>query len=62
MDSPHRYEGLAEVTKMAAPIVFGQFSYVVMQFVDQVMVARLGTEELAATGPRSEERRVGKEC
>jgi len=36
---------------MAAPIVFGQFSYVLMQFVDQVMVARLGTEELAATGP-----------
>lgn len=51
MKSPRRYEGLAEITKMAIPIVFGQFSYVIMQFVDQVMVARLGTEELAATAP-----------
>lgn len=36
---------------MAAPIVFGQLSYVLMQFIDQVMVARLGTAALAATGP-----------
>ena len=51
MKHAHRYEGLAEVTKMAAPIVFGQLSYVLMQFVDQIMVARLGTAALAATGP-----------
>ncbi len=36
---------------MAAPIVFGQLSYVLMQFADQVMVSRLGTEQLAATAP-----------
>ncbi len=51
MEPPQRYEGLTEVTKMAAPIVFGQLSYVLMQFADQVMVARLGTAALAATGP-----------
>ncbi|MEA3366293.1 MAG: MATE family efflux transporter, partial [Candidatus Hydrogenedentes bacterium] len=46
-----RYEGLIDVAKMAAPIVFGQLSYVLMQFIDQIMVARLGTTALAATGP-----------
>ncbi len=36
---------------MAAPIAFGQLSYVLMQFVDQVMVSRLSTAALAAVGP-----------
>lgn len=35
---------------MSGPIVLGSISYTVMQFVDTIMVARLGTSALAATG------------
>jgi MATE family, multidrug efflux pump len=45
-----RWTGLREVLRMAAPIVLGSLSYTVMQFVDQIMVARLGKDALAASG------------
>ena len=35
---------------MAFPIILGMFSFVAMQFVDQWMVSKLGTESLAAVG------------
>ncbi len=35
---------------MAAPIIVGSFSYTLMGFVDQAMVARLGSDALAAIG------------
>ena len=35
---------------MATPIIMGSLSYTVMQFADQIMVARLGKTALAAAG------------
>jgi len=48
-DEP-RWAGLTEVIRMSAPIIAGTISYAAMQFVDQVMVSRLGTDALAAVG------------
>ena len=45
-----RWDGVREVTRMAGPIVLGVMSFTIMQFVDQVMVARLGADALAAVG------------
>ncbi len=45
-----RWAGLKEVLGMAFPIILGTLSFTVMQFADQVMVARLGSEALAAVG------------
>lgn len=42
---------LREVINMSWPIIMGSLSFTVMQFVDQMMVARLGTAEFAAVGP-----------
>jgi len=55
---------LGEMLAVALPAVVTMTSYSVMQFVDKFVVAKLGTDELAAVGNggRSEERRVGKEC
>ena len=44
---------------MAAPIAFGQLSYVLMQFVDQVMVSRLSTAALAAVATSEVQRSGG---
>jgi len=52
-DNPHteaRWAGLNEVMRMSGPIILGSLSYTIMLFVDQVMVARLGTDALAALG------------
>jgi multidrug resistance protein, MATE family len=43
-------EGLRELTHMAVPIILGTLSFTFMQFVDHVMVARIGTDALAAVG------------
>ncbi len=43
-------EGFREVVSMAGPIVLGAMSYAIMDFVDKVMVARLGPDALAAVG------------
>lgn len=48
MESP--WAGLQEVLRMAFPIILGMLSFVVMQFVDQWMVSKLGKESLAAVG------------
>jgi MATE family multidrug resistance protein len=45
-----RWTGFREVMGMSGPIILGSLSFTLMQFVDQVMVARLGTESLAAVG------------
>ena len=45
-----RWEGFREVARMAGPIVLGALSFTIMQFVDQIMVARLGADALAAVG------------
>ncbi len=45
-----KWDGLQEILWMAGPIVLGAFSYTIMQFVDQVMVAQLGEDALAAIG------------
>lgn len=45
-----RWAGVREVSIMAAPIVMGSLSYTVMQFVDSLMVSRLGMDEFAAVG------------
>ena len=46
-----RWSGLAEVLRMAGPIALGSMSWSIMGFVDQVMIAKLGKEALAAAGP-----------
>lgn len=55
--SPHtpyeeepRWEGVREVMAMSGPIILGTLSYTIMDFFDKLMVAQLGTEELAAVG------------
>jgi len=45
-----RWTGLREVMGMSGPIILGSLSYTLMQFVDQMMVSRLGTDALAAMG------------
>jgi len=35
---------------MSGPIILGTFSHTAMQFIDQVMISRLGTDALAAAG------------
>jgi MATE family multidrug resistance protein len=45
-----RWSGLREVMGLSGPIILGSLSYTIMQFVDQVMVAMLGTDALAAVG------------
>ena len=45
-----RWSGVREVMGMSWPIILGSLSYTIMLFVDNVMVARLGTENLAAIG------------
>lgn len=45
-----RWSGVREVMGMSGPIILGSLSYTIMLFVDNVMVARLGTENLAAIG------------
>ncbi len=46
-----RWTGLREVMVMSWPIIMGSLSFTIMQFVDQMMVAKLGTDEFAAVGP-----------
>ena len=45
-----RWTGAREVMSLSGPIILGSLSYTIMQFVDQVIVARLGTDALAAMG------------
>ncbi|MCX5769803.1 MAG: MATE family efflux transporter [Candidatus Hydrogenedentes bacterium] len=45
-----RWTGVREVMGMSWPIILGSLSYTIMLFVDTAMVARLGTENLAAIG------------
>ncbi|HUW63057.1 MAG TPA: MATE family efflux transporter [Candidatus Bathyarchaeia archaeon] len=45
-----RWSGVREVMGMSGPIILGSLSYTIMLFVDNVMVARLGTSALAAVG------------
>lgn len=49
IDEP-RWVGAREVMSMSWPIVLGSVSQTAMQFADQVMVAYLGTDALAAAG------------
>ena len=49
IDEP-RWAGVREVMAMSGPIILGSLSYTVMEFCDKAMVARIGTEALAATG------------
>ncbi|MDX9975440.1 MAG: MATE family efflux transporter [FCB group bacterium] len=46
-----RWAGLKEVLGMSYPIILGSLSITVMAFVDQIFVARLGLDALAAVGP-----------
>lgn len=48
--SEPRWAGFREVMAMSGPIILGSVSYTLMQFADQIMVARLGTGALAAMG------------
>lgn len=45
-----RWTGALEVMRVSGPIILGSLSFTVMQFVDQIMVSRLGTNALAACG------------
>lgn len=45
-----RWAGVREVMGMSGPIILGSVSYTIMQFVDTIMVAKLGTDTLAAAG------------
>ena len=44
------WTGAREILVLAGPIVIGSMSYTVMEFTDKFMVAKLGTEPLAAIG------------
>jgi len=48
-----RWAGTQEVMTMAGPIVISAMSFVAMDFADKLMVAQLGTENLAAIGSAS---------
>jgi MATE family multidrug resistance protein len=48
-----RWTGTREVMTMAGPIVISALSFVAMDFADKLMVAQLGTENLAAIGSAS---------
>jgi multidrug resistance protein, MATE family len=45
-----RWAGVREVLRMGGPVIVSTLSWTAMQFVDQIMVARLGADELAAVG------------
>ncbi len=45
-----RWAGMREVMGMSGPIILGSLSYTIMQFVDQVVVSKLGLDALAAMG------------
>ncbi len=45
-----RWSGVREVMGMSGPIILGSLSFTIMLFIDNVMVARLGTDALAAMG------------
>lgn len=45
-----RWDGAREVMGMSGPIILGSLSFTIMMFIDQVMVAKLGTDALAAIG------------
>lgn len=45
-----RGEGVREISQLAAPIILGMMSWTLMQFVDNLMVARVSKEALAAVG------------
>lgn len=45
-----RWAGMSEVLRMSLPIIIGTLSFTFMQFIDQMMVARLGKDALAAVG------------
>jgi len=42
--------GIREILLMSWPIILGNLSYTIMDFADKWMVAKLGTEALAAIG------------
>lgn len=48
-----RWAGVQEVTVMSGPIILGSLSFAIMEFIDRVMVNKLGTEALAAVGSAS---------
>jgi len=48
-----RWTGVREVTLMSGPIILGSLSFAIMEFIDRVMVNKLGTEALAAVGSAS---------
>ena len=45
-----RWAGVKQVMAMSGPIIIASLSYTVMQFADQVMVAQISTDALAASG------------
>ena len=51
-DEP-RWTGVREITVMSGPIILGSLSFAIMEFIDRVMVNKLGTEALAAVGSAS---------
>ena len=48
-----RWAGTREITVMSGPIILGSLSFAIMEFIDRVMVNKLGTEALAAVGSAS---------
>ena len=50
-DDPAYETSLLYMLRLAAPMVVSTISFTIMQFVDRVMVSRLGTDELAAILP-----------
>ncbi len=50
LESNNPWVGFKEVMTTSGPIILGSLSYTVMGFVDTAMVARLGSDELAAVG------------
>ena len=47
-DDPRRFWGVGEVIRLAVPTVLNTISFTMMQFVDGVMVSRVGTETFSA--------------
>jgi len=47
-DDPRRFWGVGEVVRLAVPMVLNTVSYTIMQFVDGLMVSRVGTEAFSA--------------
>ncbi|MCF6283762.1 MAG: MATE family efflux transporter [Candidatus Hydrogenedentes bacterium] len=48
-----RWTGVREIMVMSGPIILGSLSFAIMEFIDRVMVNKLGTEALAAIGSAS---------